>query len=96
MQKGSRINYAFYYKYDHPVDMAKLTKSLDPKMDKLELGYETIETRKENTGRAFANLTDFLALVGFIAVEPAGAVPGGVGGEVAFLDRLDADFAFAA
>lgn len=68
MQKGSRINYTFYYKYDHPVDMVKLTKSLDAKMEKLELGYETIETRKQNTGRAFANLTDFLALVGFIAL----------------------------
>jgi len=68
MQKGSRINYSFHYKYDHPVDMVKLTKSLDPKMEKLELGYETIETRKQNTGRAFANLTDFLALVGFIAL----------------------------
>ena len=68
MQKGSRINYSFHYKYDHPVDMVKLTKSLDPKMEKLELGYETIETRKQNTGRAFANLTDFLSLVGFIAL----------------------------
>jgi len=68
MQKGSRINYAFHYKYDHTVDMVKLTKTLDPKLDKLELGYETIETRKQNTGRAFANLTDFLSLVGFIAL----------------------------
>lgn len=68
MQKGSRINYAFHYKYDHPVDMLKLTKTLDPKLEKLELGYETIETRKQNTGRAFANLTDFLSLVGFIAL----------------------------
>ncbi|HWD90088.1 MAG TPA: FtsX-like permease family protein [Mucilaginibacter sp.] len=68
MQKGSRINYAFHYKYDHPVDMVKLTKTLDPKLEKLNMGYETIETRKQNTGRAFANLTDFLALVGFIAL----------------------------
>jgi putative ABC transport system permease protein len=68
MQKGSRINYSFHYKYDHPVDMVKLTKTLEPKLDKLDMGYETIETRKQNTGRAFANLTDFLSLVGFIAL----------------------------
>ncbi|MBS1531993.1 MAG: FtsX-like permease family protein [Bacteroidetes bacterium] len=68
VQKGSRVNYTFYYKYDHPVDMVKLTKRLEPKLDKLNMGYETIETRKQNTGRAFANLTDFLALVGFIAL----------------------------
>ncbi|MFI5160782.1 MAG: ABC transporter permease [Sphingobacteriales bacterium] len=68
IQKGSRVNYAFYYKYDHAVDMVKLTKTLGPKLNKLDMGYETIETRKQNTGRAFANLTDFLALVGFIAL----------------------------
>jgi putative ABC transport system permease protein len=68
MQKGSRINYNFYYKYDHKVDMAKLAKSLDPRLDKAGMNYDTIDTRKENTGRAFGDLTRFLSLVGFIAL----------------------------
>ncbi|HVV53830.1 MAG TPA: FtsX-like permease family protein [Mucilaginibacter sp.] len=68
LQRGSRINYNYYFKYDHPVDMTKLTKSLDPRLEKMGMGYETVETRKENTGRAFSDLTHFLSLVGFIAL----------------------------
>jgi len=67
-KKGSRINYSFYYKYDKPVDMEKLVKNIDTRLDRAELNYETIESRKENTGRAFADLTRFLSLVGFIAL----------------------------
>jgi putative ABC transport system permease protein len=67
-KKGSRINYSFYYKYNRPVDMAKLVKRIDSRLDKAELNYETIETRKENTGRSFGDLTRFLSLVGFIAL----------------------------
>jgi putative ABC transport system permease protein len=67
-QKGSRINYNFYYKYDHAVNMNKLVKSLDPPLEKAGMNYDTINTRKENTGRSFADLTRFLSLVGFIAL----------------------------
>jgi putative ABC transport system permease protein len=68
MQKGSRINYNFYYKYDHKVDMGKLAKSLDARLEKAGMYYDTIDTKKENTGRAFGDLTRFLSLVGFIAL----------------------------
>jgi putative ABC transport system permease protein len=67
-KKGSRIGYSFYYKYDRPVDMKKLVKTIDPKLDKAEMSYETIEIRKENTGRSFGDLARFLSLVGFIAL----------------------------
>jgi len=48
--------------------MAKLVKRIDPKLDKADLNYETIESRKESTGRSFGDLTRFLSLVGFIAL----------------------------
>ena len=67
-KKGSRITYSYYYKYDHPVDMKKLVKNIDPRLDKADMNYETIEMRKENTGRSFGDLTHFLSLVGFIAL----------------------------
>ena len=67
-KKGSRIVYNFYYKYDRPVNMDKLVKNIDPRLDRAGLNYETIETRKENTGRSFGDLTKFLSLVGFIAL----------------------------
>jgi len=67
-KKGSRITYSFYYKYDHPVNMPKLVKNIDGRLDKADMNYETIEMRKESTGRSFGDLTRFLALVGFIAL----------------------------
>jgi len=68
LEKGSRINYNFYYKYDHKVDMTRLTKRLESRLDKAGMNYDTIDTKKENTGRAFGDLTRFLSLVGFIAL----------------------------
>ena len=67
-QKGSRITYNFYYKFPPETNVDKLAKRLEPKLEKAELDYETIESRKENTGRSFEDLTEFLALVGFIAL----------------------------
>lgn len=67
-QKGSRITYNFYYRFNPETDIDKLVKNLEPQLEKLELDYETIESRKENTGRSFEDLTEFLALVGFIAL----------------------------
>jgi len=67
-QKGSRITYNFYYKFGDQVDVQRLAKKLEPQLEKSELDYETIESRKENTGRSFEDLTEFLALVGFIAL----------------------------
>ncbi|MDB5091447.1 MAG: transporter permease, partial [Mucilaginibacter sp.] len=67
-KKGSRINYSFYYKYDKPVNMNKLVKTIEHRVDKADMNIETIEIRKENTGRSFGDLTRFLSLVGFIAL----------------------------
>ena len=68
MQKGSRINYTFYYKFDHDVNVTKLVKGMEDKLERNNLNYDTIDTRKENTGRSFEDLTKFLSLVGFIAL----------------------------
>ncbi len=67
-KKGSRIVYSFYYQYTKPVNMDKLVKQIGPRLDRAGLNYETIETRKESTGRSFGDLTKFLSLVGFIAL----------------------------
>jgi putative ABC transport system permease protein len=68
VEKGSRINYNYYYKFDKKTDVDKLADSLDAQLDKNNLHYETVETRKQNTGRAFSDLNRFLSLVGFIAL----------------------------
>ncbi len=67
-KKGSRINYSFYYKLSSKTDADKLAKSIDNRLDRAGMNYETIQTKKENTGRSFGDLTRFLSLVGFIAL----------------------------
>jgi putative ABC transport system permease protein len=67
-QKGSRINYNFYYKYDKPVNVEKWVKGLEPSLEREGLDHQTIESQKRDTGRSFQDLTDFLSLVGFIAL----------------------------
>ncbi|WP_199269739.1 ABC transporter permease [Mucilaginibacter lacusdianchii] len=68
VDKGSRINYNLYYKFDKDTNVDKLADKLGARLDKGNMHYETIQTRKENTGRAFTDLNRFLSLVGFIAL----------------------------
>ncbi|MEO6000123.1 MAG: FtsX-like permease family protein [Chitinophagaceae bacterium] len=67
-QKGSRISYKYYFKYDRPINMPELVKKIEPGLEKEGLNYDTIESQKEDTGRSFRDLTRFLSLVGFIAL----------------------------
>lgn len=67
-KKGSRINYSFFYKMDKAANMDKLIKNIDTRLDRAGMNYDTIASRKENTGRSFGDLTRFLSLVGFIAL----------------------------
>ncbi|MCU7548961.1 ABC transporter permease [Chitinophagaceae bacterium LB-8] len=67
-QKGSRITYRHYFKYDHKVNIEQVVKKLEPQLEAEGLNYDTIQSQKEDTSRAFKDLADFLALVGFIAL----------------------------
>lgn len=68
LQKGSRINYKYYFKYDRPVDMEALVKKIEPRLEKENLNYDTVESQKQDTNRSFNDLSAFLSLVGFIAL----------------------------
>ncbi len=67
-QKGSRISYHYFFKYNHQADMQKLMDRMKPRLEANDLNYETVESQKEDTGRSFSDLTRFLSLVGFIAL----------------------------
>ncbi|QNK64963.1 ABC transporter permease [Pedobacter sp. PAMC26386] len=67
-QFGSRIHYSYYYKFNRQVAVSLLLKKIRPLLDKEGLDHETVETKKQNTGRAFQDLTQFLSLAGFIAL----------------------------
>ena len=68
MQKGSRVAYRHYIKFKPGTDVEKLVKVLEPRLDAADLDHKTVQSQKEDTGRSFKDLTQFLALVGFIAL----------------------------
>ena len=68
LQKGSRINYTYFFKWDRRLDVERLVADLEPRLRREGLNWETVESQKENTGRSFGDLTSFLSLVGFIAL----------------------------
>lgn len=67
-QKGSRISYHYYFKFNQKVDVQKMMDGLKLRLEANDLNYETVESQKEDTGRSFSDLTRFLSLVGFIAL----------------------------
>jgi putative ABC transport system permease protein len=67
-QIGSRIQYKFYYKFGNAKAVSNLVRQLQPVFDKEDLDVETVESRKESTGRSFKDVNRFLALSGFISL----------------------------
>lgn len=67
-QKGSRISYAFYFQFDKAVNMDELVNKIEPRLEAEGLNYDTVESQKEDTVRSLRDLTQFLALISFIAL----------------------------
>jgi len=65
---GSRIQYKYYYRYDKPSAVAAQVKKIQPLLDKEDLDTETVESKKESTGKSFRDVSRFLELSGFIAL----------------------------
>ena len=68
LQRGSRVQYQFFYKMNGTQNLDDLAKNLKPRLEPDKYNIETISDRKENTGRSFNQMADFLNLVGFIAL----------------------------
>ncbi len=67
-QKGSRISYKYFFKFDRAVNMERLIKNIEPRLEREGINYDTVESQKEDTSRSLRDLTQFLALVSFIAL----------------------------
>jgi putative ABC transport system permease protein len=67
-QKGSRISYAWYYRFNDNRDMAKMSQALETRLDRQGVNINTVESQKESSARSFRDVTRFLSLVGFIAL----------------------------
>ncbi|WP_020532665.1 ABC transporter permease [Flexithrix dorotheae] len=68
IKKGSRINYTYYYKFESEERTEEVVEKGKKFLKTESLRYETVEGRKENVGEAFSDLTQFLNLVGFVAL----------------------------
>lgn len=68
LKKGSRIGYYYYYQFQNPATVDRVVQRISPRLEKEDLDHETVASQKRETGRSFADLTQFLSLVGFIAL----------------------------
>lgn len=70
VRKGSRINYKVYFQFEptRRQGLDELLEKKDRALDEMRLRYDTVETRKDDLSDAFGALTDFLNLVGFVAL----------------------------
>jgi putative ABC transport system permease protein len=68
VQYGSRVNYNRYFLFAEKTDVEALIKPFEDAWEIERIDADTVEDRKQSTGRSFANLSNFLSLVAFIAL----------------------------
>ncbi|GAB3776449.1 ABC transporter permease [Spirosoma horti] len=68
LQRGSRVAYKYYYQFAPGTDVEKYVKTISTRLDKDGISYDTVDGRKKQTGRSFADLTKYLSLVAFVAL----------------------------
>ena len=68
VQYGSRVNYNQYFQFEPGTDVEALIKPYQDQWEEDRVDADTVEDRKRSTGRSFANLSNFLSLVAFIAL----------------------------
>ncbi len=68
LQKGSRINYKTYFKFDAGVDVERMMEKMESSFRQEDLRFDTVEERKNEIGDTYENLTGFLNLVAFVAL----------------------------
>ena len=68
VQPGSRITKRYYYQFGGEKDVEEVVDIVKPQLNDEGVGYETVESRKENIGNAFTDMNDFLNLVAFVAL----------------------------
>lgn len=65
---GSLVRYKSYFKFAPDVDVEALVRDLRGRFRELRLGFDTVEERKRDLGRALENVYAFMSLVGFVAL----------------------------
>ncbi|MCC5920776.1 MAG: ABC transporter permease [Cyclobacteriaceae bacterium] len=68
IQYGSRVNYAYSYLFTSQERLDDHVETEKNQWQEDNIRYETVESRKASTGRAFGLLSSFLSLIAFIAL----------------------------
>lgn len=65
---SSLVRYRAYFKLPADADVQAIERDLRQRFRESRLGFDTVEERKRDLGRAIENVDSFLSLVGFIAL----------------------------
>ncbi|MEX0844778.1 MAG: FtsX-like permease family protein, partial [Balneolaceae bacterium] len=69
LQRGSRLEYVSLHKFPEGTDMEKVENRLRQLRDNdIRFGFDTVREREEEVGEAIMYLSNFLNLIGFIAL----------------------------
>ena len=68
LQRGSRVEYSYFYKLPKNIDGETISKKFKKRFDDSKFTIETIADRKKSTSETFQRLTTFFRLIGFISI----------------------------
>ncbi len=68
VKKGSLIRYTRYFKFERDYDLDQTVETIAERLELDNINYSTVETTKEDLGKSFQNLTEFLSFVSFAAL----------------------------
>lgn len=68
LERGSRLEYKSYIKYPSGTDPLVIEEELDALNDSLDFRFDDVAERQEEVGEAITQLSNFLNLIGFIAL----------------------------
>jgi putative ABC transport system permease protein len=68
LERGSRLEYKTYVKYPPDTDPLVVEEQLDAMNDSLDFRFDDVAERQEEVGQAIDQLSNFLNLIGFIAL----------------------------
>jgi putative ABC transport system permease protein len=68
LDRGSRVTYKHYFQFDNPQEVQSIVDELRPLAREHRVRIETVQSRKEDFQEIVDNLTNFLGLIGFIAL----------------------------
>ncbi len=70
LQRGSRLQYVSWHQLSEQTDIKSVEKRLEQlrEQQNLRFGFDTVEEREQEVGEAISYLSNFLNLIGFIAL----------------------------